>query len=76
MDYPDDEDESGDEAGPEIDEMPALGHGGEGTELVPRMIQALAGKEVIGVSAGVNCGGALHLWGWSLGEAGPRRESG
>ena len=32
--------------------MPALGHGGEGTELVPRMIQALAGKMVIGVAAG------------------------
>jgi len=29
-----------------------LGHGGDGTELVPRMIEALAGKEVIGASAG------------------------
>jgi len=32
--------------------MPALGHGGEGTELVPRIIEAFAGKPVIGAAAG------------------------
>ncbi len=53
------EDESGDENGQEMD-MPELGHGGEGTELVPRMIQTLAGKEVIGVAAGVR-----HTTAWT-----------
>ena len=43
------EDKDGHEA-----DMPELGHGGEGTELVPRMIQTLAGKEVIGAAAGGN----------------------
>jgi len=33
-------------------EMPELGHGGEGTELVPRLVEALAWKEVIGTAAG------------------------
>jgi len=34
--------------------MYELGHGGEGTQDLPRMIEALAGKkEVIGVSAGL-----------------------
>jgi hypothetical protein len=32
--------------------MPAIGHGGEGTELKPRMVGALAGKKVIGAVAG------------------------
>jgi alpha-tubulin suppressor-like RCC1 family protein len=32
--------------------MLELGHGGEGTELAPRMIEALAKKKVIGASAG------------------------
>jgi len=35
-------------------DMPQLGHGGEGTELLPRMIETLVGKEVIGVSAGAH----------------------
>jgi len=41
------------EYGHEMDpDMPALGHSGEGTELVPRMIEALADKAVTGVAAG------------------------
>jgi hypothetical protein len=42
-------DESEDEDGHERD-MPELGHGGEGTELVPRLMEALAQKKVIGAS--------------------------
>ena len=42
-------DNSEDEEGHEAESgMPQLGHGGEGTELVPKMIEALAGKNVIG----------------------------
>jgi len=40
------EDKDGHEA-----DMPELGHGGEGTELVPRLMEALVGKKVIGASA-------------------------
>jgi len=32
--------------------MPELGHGGEETQAVPKNIQAMVGKEVVGVSAG------------------------
>ena len=32
--------------------MPQLGHGGEGTELAPRMIEVLVGKKVIGAASG------------------------
>jgi alpha-tubulin suppressor-like RCC1 family protein len=45
MAFLDSEDEDG--------QMPELGHGGEGTELVPRMVEALVGKEVIGAAAGM-----------------------
>ena len=31
-----------------------LGHGGTQNELVPRLVETLAGKKAIGVSAGVN----------------------
>jgi len=42
-------DDSEDEYGHEVEmDMPELGHGGEGTELVPRLIEVLAGKQVIG----------------------------
>ena len=50
MEYEDDDGEE-EEDGQET-KMPALGHGGEGTDLVPRMIEALAGKKVIGATAG------------------------
>ena len=50
MEYEDDDGEE-EEDGQET-KMPALGHGGEGTDLVPRMIEALAGKKVIGAAAG------------------------
>ena len=47
------EDDSADEDGQEVEiDMPQLGHGEEGRELVPRMIEALAGKKVIGAAAG------------------------
>ena len=32
--------------------MNEMGHGGEGTQTVPRIIQALVGKKVIGAAAG------------------------
>jgi len=58
--------------------MPELGHGGQGTELVPRMIKAL--KEVIGVSMGDNTPQygprQASLWGWKQWEARPRRGTG
>jgi len=45
--------------------MPQLGHGGEGTEiaLVPRLVEALAGKNVVGAAAGVK-----HTAVWTEGE--------
>ena len=56
-------------------EMPELGHGGEGTELVPRLVEALAWKEVIGTAAG-----ARHTAIWTevgllitFGNGGPGR---
>jgi len=39
--------EDGDES-----EMSGIGHGGEGSELVPRLIEALSGKKVVGAAAG------------------------
>jgi len=33
--------------------MPAIGDGGEDTELIPRIIQAFTGKKVIGAAAGI-----------------------
>jgi len=59
-----DEDESGDEDGKEK-EMPELGHGGAGTELVPRMIEAMAGKKVVvhpQVMSIQQYGPGPHLW--------------
>jgi len=43
--------------------MIELGHGGEQTELVPRLIEALVGKKVVGVAAG-----CIHTAVWT--EAG------
>ena len=47
-------DDSEDEDGHEIErDMPELGHGGEGTELMPRMIEVLTEMKAIGAAAGV-----------------------
>ena len=40
--------------------MSELGHGGAGAELVPRMIEALGGKKLVGAAAG-----RLHTVVWT-----------
>ena len=40
-----------------------LGHGGTGDELVPRMVESLAGKKVMGAAAG-----GAHTVAWTAGE--------
>jgi len=58
-----------------------LGHGGKGDERVPRLVEALVGKKVVGASAGdehtaawtdEGAGGALHIWAWRRWGARPR----
>jgi alpha-tubulin suppressor-like RCC1 family protein len=61
-----------------------LGHGGDGVELVPRVVEALAGKKVVGVSAGTahtvawTEGGEVYTFGWGgegrLGHGGEEHE--
>ena len=58
-----------------------LGHEGQQEELVPRLVEALSGKNVVGAAAGTNhtvvwtdAGSfSLHLWARKPWGAGPRR---